>query len=133
MTPRHRGHHRRLSALIPALVLLGHLGICLTASGAGEDARPKIRKLGTLDWGMVETTPVVFKGRLYRFEYVRQDYHANKAKASAFRFIDVATGKPTPVFARGYHLGCAHVEGDTVYAYGVDRWGGAKVAVFRSK
>src|SRR5437867_4552316 len=30
-------------------------------------------------------------------------------------------------------LGCAFVEGDTVYAYGVDKWGGSKITLFRSK
>jgi hypothetical protein len=82
---------------------------------------------------MVETTPVVFQGRLYRFEYVRDNYHANKTGASYFRFIDVATGKATPAFAKGFHLGCAFVEGDTAYAFGVDKWGGSKVSVFWSK
>ena len=96
-------------------------------------ARPTIKRLGTIDLLMVETTPVVFKDRLYRFEYVRDNYHANKTGASYFRFIDVATGKATPAFAKGQHLGCAFVDGDTVYAFGVDKWGGSKISVFRSK
>ena len=82
---------------------------------------------------MVETTPVVFKDRLHRFEYVRDNYPANKTGASHFRFIDVAAGKATPAFAKGQHLGCAFVDGDTLYAYGVDKWGGSKITVFRSK
>src|SRR5581483_10452969 len=53
--------------------------------------------------------------------------------ASYFRFLDVAAGKPTPAFAKGRHLGCAFAEGDTAYAFGVDRWGGSKVSVYRSK
>ena len=32
---------------------------------------PRIRKLGTLQCDIVETTPIVFNGELYRFEYVR--------------------------------------------------------------
>jgi hypothetical protein len=97
------------------------------------DKRPKIKKLGTLDLLMVETTPVVFQDRLHRSEYVRDNYHANKTGVSYFRFIDVATGKATPAFAKGQHLGCAFVEGDTVYAFGVDKWGGLKITLFRSK
>src|SRR5262245_58045818 len=97
------------------------------------EAGPTIKRLGTLDLLMVETTPVVFKDRLYRFEYVRDNYHANKTGASYFRFIGVATGKVTPAFAKGQHLGCAFVEGETVYAFGVDKWGGSKITVFRSK
>jgi hypothetical protein len=94
--------------------------------------RPEIRKLGTLDLGMVETTPVVFRGRLYRFEYVRKDYHANRTGDSYFRFIDVETGETTPAFAHGYDLGCAYPEGGTMWAFGVDQWDGSKIVAFRS-
>jgi hypothetical protein len=100
---------------------------------AEEGKKPHVKKLGTLDLLMVETTPVVFRGRLYRFEYVRDTYPGNQTGASYFRFLDVAAGKATPAFARGRHLGCAFVEGDTAYAFGVDKWGGSKVSVFRSK
>jgi hypothetical protein len=96
-------------------------------------AKPVIRKLGTIDCDLVETTPVVFKGRLYRFEYVRANYKPNKTGDSYFRLIDVATGEPTPSFANGYHLGSAYVDGDTVYAYGVQSWGGSEISVFHSK
>jgi hypothetical protein len=99
----------------------------------GGETRPLIQKLGTLDLPMVETTPVVFQDKLYRFEYVRDNYPANETGASYFRFLDVATGKATPAFAKGQHLGCAFVEGDTAYAFGVDKWGGSKITVFRSK
>ena len=92
-----------------------------------------IRKLGTIDCDMVETTPVVFHGRLYRFEYVRTNYKPNKTDDSYFRFMDVESGKPTPAFAVGYHLGSAYVEDDTVYVYGVDTWGVENIQVFWSK
>ena len=68
--------------------------------------RPVIRKLSTIDCDMVETTPFVFRKRLYRVEYVRERY-PGKARGetnSYFRVIDVATGVTTPPFARGYHL-----------------------------
>src|SRR6516164_8549421 len=105
----------------------------LTGSAGEKAKRPTLKKLGTLDLLMVETTPVVFKDRLHRFEYVRDNYPANQTGASYFRFIDVATGKATPAFAKGQHLGCAFVEGDTGYAFGVDKWGGSQITVFRSK
>jgi hypothetical protein len=94
---------------------------------------PQIHKLGTIDCDMVETTPVVFRDRLYRFEYVRADYHANETGESYFRFVDVASGQPTPAFATGYHLGSAFVHDDTAYVYGVDSWGGDTVQVFWSR
>jgi alpha-L-fucosidase len=127
---------RKKESLLP---LGGALALAVVAVGGlagpgGEKAKgPTIKRLGTLDLLMVETTPVVFKDRLYRFEYVRDNYPANQTGASYFRFIDVATGKATPAFAKGQHLGCAFVDGDAVYAYGVDKWGGSKIAVFRSK
>ena len=95
--------------------------------------KPAIRKLGTLDCDMVETTPVVFHGRLYRFGYVRGNYKPNQTGQSYFRFIDVATGEATPSFAAGYHLGSAYAEGDTMWVFGVDIWNGTRIQVFRSQ
>ncbi len=98
----------------------------------GMASRPAIRKLGTIDCDMVETTPLVFRDRLYRFEYVRDGYHANPTGDSYFRFIDTESGEPTPAFAPGWHLGSAHVRDDTAYVYGVDRWGESTIGVFWS-
>jgi hypothetical protein len=128
----------RPSGICPIpIVCLGLLfatgAIAQAREGEAVAARPEIIKLGTIDCDMVETTPVVFGGRLYRFEYVRANYHANTTGDSYFRFIDVATGEATPAFAKGYHLGCAHVEGDTVYVYGVNMWGKERVQVFWSQ
>src|SRR4051795_4114229 len=121
------GTTRNLLWSVVASSLLGS-----TAARADEPPRPQIRKLGTLDLDMVEATPVVFKDRLYRFEYVRKDYKPNTTGDSYFRFIDVAAGKPTPAFAHGYDLGCAYAEGGTMWAFGVDHWDGTRVVAFRS-
>ena len=94
--------------------------------------KPLIRKMGTIDCDMVETTPVVFRDRLYRFEYVRANYKPNRTGASYFRFVDLDSGQATPAFAADYHLGSAHVQDDRVYVYGVNTWGGSEVRVFRS-
>ncbi|RKY64205.1 MAG: hypothetical protein DRQ02_11725 [Candidatus Latescibacterota bacterium] len=95
-------------------------------------SKPVIKKMGTIDCDMVETTPVVFHNRLYRFEYVRSNYKANRTGSSHFRFIDVGSGQHTRSFATGYHLGSAHVEAETVFVYGVDAWGGSELRVFWS-
>ena len=92
--------------------------------------RPLIRKLGSIAIGTVETTPVVFRERLYRFEYVRRKDDAGGG--SHFHFVDVASNETTPPFAAGYHLGSAHVEGDTVFVYGVKGWGTPVIQVFHS-
>ena len=43
-----------------------------------SDGRPLITKLGTIDVDLVETTPIVFEDKVYRFEYVRKGYWNNK-------------------------------------------------------
>ena len=123
------------SSRIEALALvLGPLMLLVTVSTSlsSEPQRPTIRKLGTLDLDMVETTPVVFRDRLYRFEYVRPGYATNKTGDSYFRFIDVGSGKASNAFAKGYDLGCAYAEQDAMWVFGVDNWDGENIAVFRS-
>lgn len=119
-----------MSWWISAAVLVALVAAC---GGADAATKPQIRKLGTLDCDMVETTPIVFGGRLYRFEYVRANHWANKTGKSYFRFIHVATGEATPAFAQGFHLGSAFMDGDTVYVYGVTIWDAPDVHVFWSK
>jgi hypothetical protein len=101
-------------------------------AGAAAAEKPVIKKLGTIECDLVETSPVVFRDKLYRFEYVRERYKPNTTGDSYFRFVDVASGRATPSFAAGYHLGSAHVEGNTVYVYGIKDWGAGIVKVFWS-
>lgn len=109
------------------------IGSWARAANAAEPLRrPTITKLGTIDLDLVEATPVVSGDRLLRLEYVRAGYYANKSGESYFRFVDTATGQATPVFAKGWHLGCAFAEGRTMYAFGVDKWGGSRIQMFRS-
>lgn len=115
------------------LTLVAAIGQCAANGDSAQPLRPPvIRKLGTIDCDMVETTPVVYRGRLYRFEYVRENYHANNTGDSYFRFIEVESGHATPPFAVGYHLGSAYVEDDRLYVFAVDKWGGERIQVFWS-
>lgn len=98
-----------------------------------EQGRPLIKKIGTIDIDMVETSPVVFNGKLYRFEYVRERYWANKMDHSYFRFVDHETGRTSQPFAKGYHLGSAFVDGDTVYVTAVKAWNASRIDMFISK
>ena len=98
--------------------------------------KPRITKLGTLDCDIVETTPVVFKGRLYRFEYIRTGecgYWNNKTGDSYFRFVDHETGRYSEPFARGYHLGNVMADGDTLWVTGSNIWNGERVDIFMSR
>ena len=99
---------------------------------ASRNHRPVIGKIGTLDCDVVETTPFVYRGRLYRFEWVRTSYRANQTGRGYFRLIDVASGRATPAFAQGCAFGSAIVDGDQVYVHGTVGVGGSAIDVFAS-
>ena len=90
----------------------------------------KIKKLGTCDIFIVEANPIVFKNKLYRFEYIRFDcgqahrcYRHNHTGDSYFRFVEVKTGRVLPGFGRGLHMGNAFVWNDRIYVTAVEGWG----------
>lgn len=119
---RHRFVQCRAAALIVAIGL-----------SAVAQAQPQIVKRGTLECDMVETTPLVFHGTLYRFEYVRDDYAYNAMGRTYFRFIDVASGKiVSSAVGLDHHLGSAFVDGDSVYVFGVPTWGADRIRAWRS-
>jgi len=99
----------------------------------------KLVKKGTLDIDIVEATPVVWKGRLLRFEWIRgngfgQGYYGNTEGCPYFRFTDMETEETTQPFAHGYSFGSAHIEGDTAYVYGTyGVSGGTVIRAFWSK
>ena len=111
-------------------IMTAFIGIALTfPARAGQ---PVITKRGTIECDLVEATPLVYQGRLYRFEYVRDRFKANPVGQACFRLMELETGKTTEPFALGYHLGSAFVDGDTVYVYGVKEWGADAIEVFWS-
>ena len=94
--------------------------------------RPHITKLGTIDCDLVETTPVVFRGRLYRFEYVCERYSGNQTGDSYFRFVDHESGEAGNPFAEGYHLGNVLADSDRLIVTGTNIWDGELVDIFAS-
>ena len=92
----------------------------------------RLEKLGTYDMYIVEANPVVFKGRLWLFEYIRwlaQDnrYRLNDTGESYFRFRNPFNlAEVTPPFGKGLHMGCAFVDGDRVVVTAVEKWGGQR-------
>ena len=120
----------RVRFIVP---VLGITCFCLFAAAVFAAEKPKIVKRGTIECDLVEATPIVFGGKLYRFEYVRDRYKRNAVGGPYFRFIDVETGKSTPAFAKGHTLGCAYAEGDTMYVFGTKGWDTPDVFVFWSK
>ncbi|MFP3904049.1 MAG: hypothetical protein ACLFWB_07390 [Armatimonadota bacterium] len=97
--------------------------------------KPQIIKLGTVECDLVEATPVVWQGRLLRYEYVRAKYYKPNLHGSTyFRFVDWDTGEQVGAkFAESYVLGCAYTEGDTMWSFGSSTWGGEEVRAFWSQ
>jgi lysophospholipase L1-like esterase len=96
-----------------------------------ENRRPLIRKVGTVDLDLVETTPVVLSNRLWRFEWVREGYWDNKRKTNYFRFRDPKTGEITEAFADGHEFGSALINDNTVYVTGTS--GRGEINIFASR
>ncbi len=94
--------------------------------------KPVIEKLGTIDCDLVETTPIVHRDRLYRFEYVRPQYAGNTTGDAYFRFVEHDSGEYSAPFAAGYHLGNVFAQDDTLYVTGTNIWDGERVDVFAS-
>ena len=101
---------RSFMVLVVLYVLTLQVGAQEALVPADEQQRPQMVKLGTIKCDVVESTPVVFKGQLYRFEWNR--------RCKNFHFIDVAAGKTTKPFASGYTYGSAFVDNDVVCVTG---------------
>jgi alpha-L-fucosidase len=118
------------------LLIVVMLGSCVSRPPVDQQGRPLIRKLGTIDCDLVETTPIVFKGKVYRCEWVRKSYKGNKLGDNYIRLVDRSTARPTLPFGRGYVFASAFVDGDSVYVTATSTeagWTGQRVEVFASK
>jgi hypothetical protein len=124
---------RKLANQLTAICLLAICACVNKQPPTDAEGRPFIIKNGTIDCDLVETTPVVFKNKVYRFEYVRPGYWNNDTGDSYFRFVDRNTGEPTSPFAKGFHMGSAFVEDNVAYVTAVDIWDGEQVHIFSSK
>ncbi len=89
--------------------------------------------MGTIDCDIVETTPIVFKNKVYRYEYIRTKYWNNPTGDSYSRFVDRETGETTLPFAKGFHFGSAFVYDETVYVTAVDKGDSEQIHIFSSK
>ena len=107
--------------------------------------RPYIRKMGTIECNnIVETTPLIWKDELYRFEVVRRkSFTASNAQihwgdlddSPCLRFVHVRTNTATPCFAEDHTFGFPYVVGDTMHVVtGAGRnWGTDTLVFLRSK
>ncbi len=102
--------------------------------------KPVIRKLGTISCNcIVETTPIVYRGELYRFEVVRRKSFTSATKGSwrdvedspSLRFVNVRTNESTPIFAEDHTFGFPIVVDDEMYVVtGKSKTWGADTLVF---
>ena len=115
---------------LPALLLYAVAMESIAAGPVDDAGRPLIEKLGTIECDVVESTPVVLRGKLYRFEWMRENAPENKLKKNYFRFIDVETGNITKPFGFGHTFGSVFVENDTIYVTGTGS--GHRVEIFAS-
>ena len=82
-----------------------------------------LHKCGTLAEGVVEATPVVWQGRLCRFEWVRSNAWGaghDDRQQGYYHFVDMETGREIGVpFAHGHSFGCAYEQDGVMYVHGV--------------
>lgn len=113
---------------------IGTLIASLIGLTAVAQSPPVITKRGTIACDMVEATPLVFRDKLCRLEYVRDNYAYNALGRTYFRIIDVAEDRiASPAFALDRHLGSAFVHDNSVYVWGVPTWGADRVYAWKSE
>ena len=92
----------------------------------------------------METTPLVFRGELYRFEVIRDKRWAEESQehwdgssdecVPCLHFVNVRTNEKSPLFAENHTFGFPIVVDDTMYVVtGEGRhWGSDRLVFFRS-
>lgn len=90
----------------------------------------RLTRLGTIDIFIVETNPVVFKGKPWLLEYIRyfspdKHHRANNTGRSYLRFRDLTDlSRFSEPFGVDLHLGNAFVHEDHIIVTGSNAWGG---------
>ncbi len=114
------------------------------ASKVFKTQRPEIRKLGTVSGShIVETTPIVYKGELLRFEVCRPERFLEETDPCGgpvdgrpcLRFVNVRTNQPTPRFAFDHIFGFPIVVDEMMYVVtgkGTE-WGTDTLTFYRSE
>ncbi len=100
--------------------------------------KKNIKKLGTVKIGVVESTPIVFDGKLLRFEWIRnKNWGAGTGTSKDngyYHIVNMETEEEVSShFAVDHSFGCAYTENGVVYAHGVrGNGGGTTIDVFWS-
>lgn len=87
-------------------------------------------KKGTIEVGIVESTPVVWKDKLLRFNWKRSpdtnDEGNYTCEKGCFNFVDMETREEVCEFAPGHSFGAAYVENEKMYVIGTKGGFGSK-------
>jgi len=93
--------------------------------------RKTLQKLGTVKISAVETTPIVWEGKLLRFEWSRNSEWGRpggvERQVGCYYFIDMETEEIVSEFAEDHAFGCAYTENGKMYVHGVRGSGGGNV------
>ncbi|MBE6543797.1 MAG: hypothetical protein E7675_05310 [Ruminococcaceae bacterium] len=93
--------------------------------------RKTLKKLGTLKCDAVETTPVVFGGRLIRFEWIRNNNWGESGGVDrglgCYSFVDMENEEIISTFAEDHSFGCCYEEDGKMYVCGVRGGGGGQI------
>ena len=93
--------------------------------------RKRLRKLGTVKINTVEATPVVWDGRLLRFEWERNKQWGKpggvERDVGYYHFVDMETETPLDPFATDHSFGCCYAENGKMYVHGVRGGGGGNI------
>lgn len=120
-----------VKALAFALAVMAAGAASILSQTAAEPVRPKppvIVKRGTLGLDLCETTPFVFRDKVYRLEWFRN--------GSVLRIMDRDSGQEISRFGAKHRFPCAYVGGDTVYVAATKEtheWTGDTLTLFTSK
>lgn len=98
---------------------------------ASIPTRKRLKKLGTVKINAVETTPVVWNGRLLRFEWVRNNNWGAAGGVErdfgCYSFFDMETETSLCEFADDHSFGCCYAEDGKMFVHGVRGKGGGNI------
>lgn len=90
--------------------------------------RKRLTKLGTVKINTVETTPVLWNGKLLRFEWVRNSNWGSAGgvdrAVGCYQFVDMENEESVCTFAMDHSFGCCYAENGKMYVIGVRGEGG---------
>jgi hypothetical protein len=120
---------KTFSCSLAVMVIIAALNLPLAAAAAPANfTAPLIVKKGTVDLDLVETTPFVFKGEIYRLEWFRN--------GNALRIRSHDANQEISCFGTNHAFSCAYAEGNTVYVAGTRKtqgWTGDVLTLFTSR